>query len=78
MGEAQIVRDIHTGQKLGVHVRTEATHYVYQDRKGRFGLARLDRSELIGAPARTIQTTCIEWCPGDAQPQRLSFQIKVF
>lgn len=43
---AVIVRDIHTGQKLGVHVRTEAAHYVYQDRKGRFGLARLDRSEL--------------------------------
>lgn len=41
-----IVRDIHTGQKLGAHVRTEDAHFVYQDKKGRFFLARRDRSDL--------------------------------
>lgn len=56
LSAAAIVRDIHTGQKLGAHVRTEAAHYVYQDRKGRFGLARLDRSELrtVSAPAKAV------------------------
>lgn len=49
---AVIVRDIHTGQKLGAHVRTEPAHFVYQDRKGRFALARLDRSELSTVSAR--------------------------
>lgn len=49
---AAIVRDKHTGQKLGAHVRTEPAHYVYQDRKGRFGLARLDRSELCSVAQR--------------------------
>lgn len=47
-----IVRDIHTGQKLGAHVRTEPAHFVYQDSKGRFALARLDRSELLTVAAR--------------------------
>lgn len=50
---AVIVRDIHTGQKLGAHVRTEPAHFVYQDRKGRFALARLDRSELQTVKVRT-------------------------